>query len=406
MIPISLAQLKNDITPMLKGTSLREVTDFYGICAKAANRMLLRISPIETRRTVTMATPFYDNVQDYPLVSDFKKMIDIRPQANRKSMPGQSNFLGTGPKQFDMKMDANSFSIKWNNMIRSLRAQRLPGGNVAVMDYFDSPTSNGSWSANLDASGLYTEPLNYVQGNGATGFNLSGATGNANLLNTTASVFDLSAYNYEDASMIYFWIPVGFSSRFTSINLLRGEDASNYISKTVTTKADGTAFSDGWNFLLFDWTTGTKVGSPTNLKNIYRKISIVYTAGPAINGCLIDSWTNAFGQLYEIEYYSEYLFRSAAGVWKAIPDSDTDLVNVTPSSYEILKTEMMIDITQIIRIGNQRASELADWRMMLNGQPPSRYIRDPQYRGLYNDYILNFPESSILTRTQYYDFDI
>jgi len=405
MINITLAQLKSDITPMLKGTSLTQVIDFYGTAAKAANRMLARIAPIETRRTVTMTTPFYDNVQDYPLVSDFKLPIDIRPQANRRGMPGQSYFSGTTPREFDVKMDANSFSIKWNNMIRSIRAQRLPAGNVAVMDYFDSPTSNGTWIANIDASNLYTEPLNYIQGNGATGFDLSGATGIANLLNSTASVFDLSAYRYEDASMIYFWIPVGSASRFTSFNLLRGEDSSNYISKTVTTKADGTAFTDGWNFLLFDWSTGVKVGTPTNLKNTYRKFTTNYTIGSAITGCLIDSWTNAFGQLYEMEYYSEYMFRSSTGVWKAVPDDDNDLVNVSPSSYEILKTEMMVDITQIIRLGNQRSSELADWRMMLNGQPPSRYIKDPQYRGLYADYLLMFPSSTILTKTQYYNFD-
>lgn len=406
MLQITLAQLKSDIAPMLRGTSLRQITDFYGVAAKAANRMLSRINPEETRRIVTMTMPFYDNVQDYPLVSDYKRMIDIRPQANRQSMPGLSNFSQTTPRQFDEFLTPNSFSIQWNNMVRTIRAQRLPAGNVQMMDSFDSPTSNGSWSVGGDASNIGTQVLNYVEGNGSTSLDLSGSTGLANIVNSTASVVDLSSYQYQDASMLWFWIPIGYSARFTSFTLQRGESASAYRSVTVSTKADGTAFTDGWNFLLFNWNNGTTTGAPTNTQNTYRKFLINYTTGTAINNCFIDSWTNAFGQLYEIEYYSEYLFRSSSGAWKAVPDSDTDLVNVSPSSYEILKTEMMVDITQIIRTGSARISELSDWRIMLNGQPPNRYIRDPQYRGLYADYIANFPSSAIPTRTAYYQFDL
>lgn len=406
MIQVTLAQLKSDITPMLRGTSLRQVTDFYGTVARAANRMLARISPEETRRTVTMTTPFYDNLYDYALVSDYKQMLDIRPTANRQDMPGRSYFSQTTPRQFDINLDPNSFSIRWNNMVRSLRAARLPAGNVAMLDPFDSATSNGSWSANTDASGLYTEPLNYIQGNASLGFNLDGLTGAAYLLNTTASVVDLSAYHYEDASMFWVWIPVGTSARFTSFNLIKGDSATAYKSSTVTAKADGTAFTDGWNLLLFNWVSASTTGSPTNTNNTYRKFSIAYTAGAAIPGVLVDSWTNAFGQLYEIEYYSEYLFRTSTGTWISTPTSDTDLVNVSPSSYEIFKAEIMVDITKLIRTGSQQQVELAEWRVQLNGQPQNRYVKDPPYHGLYADYLSMYPSSAILTRTKTYDFDL
>lgn len=407
MINISIATLKSDIAGMMKGTSIREVKDFYGTARAAAGRMLARISPVETTRIVTMTTPFYDNLQDYPLVSDYKQMIDIRPQANlRQDMPGKSNFKSTTPRQFSERLEANSFSIQWNNMIRTLRAQRLPAGNVVLLDAFDSPTGNGSWSANVDASNLYSEPLNFVQGIGSMGFDLSGSTGAANLLNSTAAVADLSAYRYEDMSLIYFWIPVGYSARFTNFKLLRGESASAYKEATVTSKADGTAFTDGWNLLMFNWNTASTTGTPTNLLNTYRKFSVTYTAGTAITGCLIDSWTDSFGQFYEIEYYSEYLFRTSTGTWINLPTTDSDLANVSPSSYEILKAEMMVDITKQIRVGNIQASELADWRKMLNGDPQSRYIKDPPYHGLYADYLSMFPSSAITTRTQNYDYDL
>lgn len=407
MLNVNLGQLKSDLTPMLKGTSLRVISDPYGIAFSAANRILGRIDPMETIRTAVLATPFYDNVQDYVPPEDIKRTLDIRPQLNlRQDQPGLSIYSETTPRQFSTRLDPNSFSIRWNNMVRTLRAQRLPAGNVAVMDEFDSLTGNGSWSAEVDASGLAVEPLNFVQGNGSLSFNLSGATGAGDLLNSTAASLDLSSYNYEDASMIYFFIPIGFSARFTSFALRRGNSASAYKEATVTTKADGTAFSDGWNFLMFNWSTATTTGSPTNTTNTYRRFGISYSTGAVITGCLIDNWTNAFGQLYEMEYYSEYMFRTAAGAWISRPTLDTDLVNVGPLSYEILKNEMMIDITKIIRTGNVRTQELAELYRTINGDPQSRWVKDPVFKGLYNDYMNKFPSSAIVTSTQYYDFDV
>lgn len=406
MLTISLAQLKADIIPKLKGTSLRQIKDFYGTAAAAANRMGARIDAAETIRTFTLSTPFYASVQDYVMATDCKKLLDLRPQANRTKVPGRSNFSSTTPRQFNERLDPNSFSVRWNNGIRTLRAQILPGGNCSVLDPFDAANSNGLWVAGNDASGLYSEPLNYVEGNGSLGMNLSGATGIGSILNTTASITDLSRFLYEDASFLFIWIPSGTSSRITSIDLLRGESASAYRHVTVSTKGDGTAFTDGWNFLVLSWISGSSFGSPTNLLNTYRKLTINYTAGTAINGFLVDNWTDDLGSQYEMEYYSECLFRSATGAFLYTPTQDTDLVNVSPASYEILKAEMMVDITQQIRTGSVRAAELADWRMMLNGQPPNRYVKDPQYRGLYADYTAAFPSSAITVATRIYNFDV
>lgn len=406
MLTITLATMKSDIAGKMKGTSIREIKDFYGTARSAADRMLGRIDTEETRRTVTMTTPFYDNLNDYALVTDYKGMIDIRPQANRTSQPGLSHYEQTAARQFNERLTPDSFSIRWNNMTRTLRAQVLPQGNVMVMDSFDSATANGSWAAEGDASGLYTEELNYVEGSASLGMVLSGVTGAADIVNSTATAVDLSLQRNEDASMMFVYIPSGYSSRFTSFTLRRGDSATAYISQTVTTKADGTAFTDGWNLLLFSWSTGTTTGSPGNTLNTYRRFSTAYSIGTAITGLLVDNWTNALGTLYEIEYYSEFLFRSSTGTWLAQPTADTDLVNVSPLSYEILLAEMMVDVTKQIRIGPVQAQELADWRKMLNGDPQSRYIKDPPYHGLYADYLKQYPSSRIVTATRTYDFDV
>ena len=424
MLSPTIAQLKADITQKMKGTSLSQIKDFYTICQAAAGRMISRIDIEETRRTMTLASPFWDNVNDYVLPTDFKSAIDLRPTQKDRGT-GDSHFADTTARQFNERLASNSMSIRWNSGVRTLRAQIPRTTTTVVIDDFSSPSSNGLWIAGADMAaawdeainwdqgsqetwdnGLFTEQLNFIQGNSSVGFNLSGSTGVGNMTNSTASVLDLSAYNYEDASMLYFFIPIGYASRFTSFTLARGSDSGDYVTVTVTTKADGTAFTDGWNFLVFQWNIGTAVGSPDNTNNTWRFFQVNYTAGSFIKGCYLDSWTDSLGEVYEIEYYSGCTFRTSAGAWEYAPTSDTDLINVDVAAYEILKTEMMIDITQIIRQGAIRVAELTDWRLMLNGQPQSRYVKDPPYHGLYFDYSSKFPSSAIPVVTRTYDFDV
>jgi hypothetical protein len=237
-------------------------------------------------------------------------------------------------------------------------------------------------------------------------FDLSGVTGSADVINTTASVTDLSLLYYNDSSFIYLYIPVGYSSLFTSFTLRRGSGASDYKQATATTQGDGTAFSDGWNFLKFDWKTATTVGSPDNTLNTYRRFGITYTSGTAVAGCLLDSWTNALGTLYEMEYYSEYLFRSSSGTWKSVPTDDTDLINIGMTSYEIFFAELMKEITQIIRVGSVLATQLAMWDVVLDGKSSNRYTPDPKDLGLYTNYGRMYPSSAIQTSTRLYNYDV
>ncbi len=49
---------------------------------------------------------------------------------------------------------------------------------------------------------------------------------------------------------------------------------------------------------------------------------------------------------------------------------------------------------------------MTDWRLMLNGQPQTRYVKDPPYHGYYADYMKQFPSSAIVTVTKTYEFDV
>ena len=102
----------------------------------------------------------------------------------------------------------------------------------------------------------------------------------------------------------------------------------------------------------------------------------------------------------------EYLFRTSTGTWIQSPTADTDLVNVSVNSYPIFLQEMMMDITKLIRIGNQRTQELAEIDLELNGKSESRYLKNPANVGLYRQYLDMFPSSDIITSTKLYTFDV
>jgi hypothetical protein len=75
------------------------------------------------------------------------------------------------------------------------------------------------------------------------------------------------------------------------------------------------------------------VGSPTvSAVNALRfDTAITGTITPVYFDAVICS----LGSIYEIEYYSKYLFRSLAGAFKERPTLDTDLLNLDTDSYGV-----------------------------------------------------------------------
>ena len=88
----SVTTLLNDITSAIHGTTTNKVPNVYGIINRAARAILLDVDPKETTRIVSLGQVF-NNTFDYALPSDVKgdRIIDIRPQANRK--PGDIYWL-------------------------------------------------------------------------------------------------------------------------------------------------------------------------------------------------------------------------------------------------------------------------------------------------------------------------
>lgn len=331
LMAYSISDIKNAVSRKLHGTSANQITDFYGLLYDTAVKCLDDCDFEETRRTSQLTTPIYGQAAfNYACPSDLKgnRLLDLRPQVNRRlwNVPVQ-----LGAQNFDLlKTQVRSGSrieVNWDTYIKTLRIA-LPALANTLINSCDSVTANGTWSTGGGASDIAADNLYYVDDSGSLRYSLNG---NGYIENTTMAALDLT--NYLDRAVIFCWaynqanLPTSFSLRWGN------DTTANYWSKSVATQWDGTDFVVGWNLLGFDWQTATVTGSPdeTEVNSLRFDTAITGAATPVY----FDSVVVSLGSIYEIEYYSKYLFRNAAGAFKEKVTLDTDLINLDTDSYGV-----------------------------------------------------------------------
>jgi len=326
----TIADLKNDITSSIHGSSLNKIQDVYGTINRAARKLLLDIDLMTTKRKATIENALYDSVYDYACPSDLKgnKVIDIRPQAGRESY---DNVEQVYSKDFDRRKSVGTFNIESNSGVKMLRIAKDLGNSI-VINESNGLTDNGTWSATADCENLATDKMNYLSGSGSLKFDLSGASTTGYLENSTMTPVDLT--DYEDEGSIFVWLYLPDSSILTSVNLHWGSSSSAYWSDTVTAQHYG-AFENGWNLLRFDWNGATKTGTPDVTAINYLKALFTYDGAPETD-LRIDNIVCKFGSIQQMLYYSNFLFQTSDGVWKEKCSADSDYLNLNTEEYNIL----------------------------------------------------------------------
>lgn len=327
----TVSDAKTDLNGILKGTSTNKITGLDNLLRRAARKVLSDLDPAETIRTAQIATPIYDKVYDYALPTDIKgdRIIDIYPQINRDA---GDKVTHVGITEFGAYKSNGAFNVKYDDGNKTLRLSRLKGSHT-TLHTMDSISSNGAWTVNTDGSNLTLDTLQKKSGSGSLRFDVDGSTGVAYLENSTMNSVDISASEDEGALFTYVYIPT--TATVTNFVLRWGSDSSNFWTQTVTVQHDGTAFADGWNLLRFDWDDATQTSSPDASAVDYLRFTVNYTAGTASEGFRVDNITASKGEIYLIDYYSDALFRSTAGVWSDSVSGDTDIINLGVDSYNI-----------------------------------------------------------------------
>lgn len=326
----TISDVKTDLQGIFHGTSLDKVTGVLPIINRAARQVLLDTDPAETRRSATLTNALYDKVYDYVAPSDLKgdKILDIRPQVDRTE---SDNFLKTSSTQFDKLKASDTFQVKSDKGVKTLRISKSLTSGLLLHD-MNSLTANGTWAASGVATDISADTQNYVTGSASLKFNASGA-GSATLTNTAFTAVDLSLY--EDVSSLFLWVYFDSPSSVTNVILRWGDDASNYWTRTVTTDHVSASFSSGWNLLRFDWNGATETGTPSSASVNYSLVTVTVTA--ATNNYRVDNLISILGKPYEVDYYSKYLFQDGTtSEWKEKAEVDADIVNLDVDSYNLL----------------------------------------------------------------------
>lgn len=326
----SVTDLKNAIARKLHGTTANQLTDFYGLLFDTAVKCLDDCDFEETRRTIQLTTPLYGQASfDASCPSDLKgnRLIDLRPQANRRLNDTPIQLLS---QEFDRVKtqitQGSAIEVNWNTYNKTLRIA-IPALSNILLNACDSVTENGTWTTGGGASNIETEQIYFVQGSGSLKYSLSGS---GYIENSTMTALDLT--NYLSRSVLFAWV-YNQSNFPTALTLSWGSDSSNYWSKSVTAQWDGTEFVTGWNLLGFDWQTATTTGSPDVTEVDYLKFATTITG--SASPVYFDSVVASLGSIYEIEYYSKYMFRSASGAFKEKVTADSDLLNLDTDSYGV-----------------------------------------------------------------------
>jgi hypothetical protein len=392
----TVANLKDDLTGALHGTSLNKINGLTNLIWRAARNVLTILDPDETIKSAQISNAVSDEIYDYLLPADLKgqKIIDIRPQVNRNA---GDRISGRFSETFDISKKNNTFAIKNDSGVKSLRLSKSITPAPKTLHSMDSITDNGTWAVGGDASNLTRDNVDYVSGAASLNFDLTGAGTSGYIENSTLADVDLE--DEDELSSIFVRVYIPDTSIITNFILRWGNDSSNYWADTVTAPHDQTTFKTGWNILRFDWNGATETGTVDPKTIDYLRFTVTYTA-TAETDIRVDKIACSLGQIWEIEYYSKYLFRSTAGTWMAEPTDDGDIVNLDEDGYNILLNELAYLASQQLQ-GEDSSVDADFFREELYGKPAT--TASDEKIGLYDIYKEDHPSQAKKPRETYYD---
>jgi hypothetical protein len=382
----SITTLINDLIGVTHGTTVNKIPNLYGVFNRAARQVLQDVDPKETMRTVQMSQVF-NNVFDYSLPIDVKgdRIVDLRPQAGRKA----GDVFTQGYEQTFDRLKSYGFSnaiyTQWNTGIKTIRieAPTLTGPTTLSDTSTITP-----WAATTGASTITLDSTNNVAGGGALVFNLLAGNASGYIESSTLQPIDLT--NLVNNSSLFMWVYLPTGASISAINLRWGSSSSNYYNLSVTTTQQGTSFQNGWNLLAFSWTSATVVGTPVNTAYSYSRVTFNYNS-TLQTGVKVCNITASIGYIFEIVYYSKYMFRdpSTNAFQETVVDAtdNTKIINLDTESYNMFFNKCAYFVAQQLQ-GADADYDATYW--------------DNEYQAALARYKAQNPSETMLKATQYY----
>jgi hypothetical protein len=236
---------------------------------------------------------------------------------------------------------------QWNTGVKTLRIEAPT--LTAPVSITDTSSLTG-WTATVGASSLSLDTTNYVAGGGALQFNLLAGSSSGYVENSTLTSLDLSAH--QNISTLFLWVYMPTGASITNVNIRFGSSSANYWSSTATQTQQGTSFVNGWNLLAFPWINASSTGSPNSKLINYVRITPSYY-GTLQMGFKVDSLVSTLGFIYELQYYSKFLFRNpTTNAFQETVSSSMDnslIINLDTDSYNLLFNKVAFYVAQSLQ---------------------------------------------------------
>ena len=388
----TIGEVQNNLIGLSHSGTLNKVRNVYNLYERAANNMLSKIKLLESMRTAPLADAVHDKLYSYAVPTDFMSLVGIYPSGERGLYDDVARVFA---EQFDRRkgLDDKKISIEGNNGNKIFRINwknRTP----KILSNMDSYNGNGTWVIVGTASGLTTDTQYKYSGGGSVRFSV--AVTNDGIQNTTLSAVDLTDEEGIADFVVPIYLPV--ATNLNSVAFSFGNDlTTNYwTTDEVYTQFDGTAFQVGWNILKFNWNDAVEHGTvdPTAID----AVSFTFNVDAAIADIRVDNILCSLGSIFDVKYYSKYLFQTAAGVRIAQPSLDTDYVICDSDSINIFLYECLDEIAHQVE-GEDSSFDILQVSKKLYGDPRSQ---DPVGRiGLYARYRAEHPAQNKKAVTSY-----
>lgn len=345
----SVTNLITDLGSVIHGTKTNKIPNLYGHINRAARQVLQDVDPKETQRIVQLAQVFND-VYDYAAPADLKgdRSVDLRPQAGRNP----TDIFQQGYSQdFDSWKGtslSNKLITQWNTGVKTLRIEAPTLTTPLTLTGTETITG---WSVTAGAQNISLDTLYNVAGGGAIQFDLAAGSSTGSIQISTLPTVDITGHVNIDTMFAWVYLPTGAS--ITSLNLKWGSDyTANYYNLTVTTTQQGLAFQNGWNLIALPWASATKVGSPTVTAYDSVQLTVAYnsTLQTGLKFCNLTSNT---GYIFDLQYYSKYIFRDPTtnAFQETVVDAtdNNKLINLDTDSYNLLLNKTAYFIAQALQ---------------------------------------------------------
>ena len=382
----TIANFKSDLIRKLHGTSLSKVQSVNDTIAEAGRNVLTRLDPQETIRITNIENALFDDVTSYTTPSDLKqdKIVDIRPQVGREY---GDQYTKRMIADFGRSAGNHDFNVLYKNGTKFLQLKEDVKGTKTVISEVNSTSG---WSAGDAASNLTLDSLNYITGSKSINFDIGTTPATGYVENSTLPAVDLSETTVANSGFVWVFLPD--ATKVTSITGRIGSSSSNYLSQTVTTTHDTQAFFSGWNLLRFELGEATETGTVDYSSITYFRLTIAHN-GTGDTDYRLDSITVGVGEIYEMVYYSDAIFKGTDGSYKSVPTLDTDTIQLETDAYNIMLYECAYILSQEIQ-GENGAFDESFFDKTLNG--------DSRKPGLYRRYHMMYPSQNKKARSQYY----